>query len=77
MAKEGTLSTIIDAGVKEAITRFCKERGLKLRYLIEEALMEQLEDAVDLEAYHDRRYEKTIPISIVARRKKKGSKSFE
>lgn len=72
MAKEATLSTVINADVKEAVTRFCKERGLKLRYLIEEALIEQLEDAIDLEAYHNRRHEETIPLSkILSRCKKK------
>lgn len=72
MAKDATLSTLIDADVKEAVTQFCKERGLKLRYLIEEALVEQLEDAIDLEAYHARRHEETIPFAkILSRRKKK------
>ena len=72
MAKETTLSTIIDTDVKEAVTRFCKERGLKLRYLIEEALVEQLEDAMDLEAYQSRRHEETTSFAkVLARRKKK------
>lgn len=72
MSKDATLSTLIDADVKEAVTRFCKARGLKLRYLIEEALIEQLEDAVDLEAYHARRHEETVPLAkILSSLKKK------
>lgn len=72
MTKESTLSTVIDADVKKAVAEFCKMRGLKLRYLIEQALIEQLEDAIDLEAYQARRHEKTIPLSrVLAGRKKK------
>ena len=72
MAKTTTLSTIIDSQVKEAVTQFCERRGLKLRYLVEQALVEQLEDALDLEAYHARRHEPTIPFhKILAGRKKK------
>jgi len=72
MSREATLSTIIDADVKEAVTRFCQEHGLKLRYLIEQALVEQIEDAIDLEAYQARRREPTVPLSrVMASRKKK------
>lgn len=71
MQKNSVLSTVIDTGVKEAITAFCQMRGLKLRYLIEQALIEQMEDAVDLEDYQARRSEKTVPFSKVLRRRKK------
>ncbi len=57
MSETATLSTIIDARVKDAITSFCKRRGIKLRYLVEQALIEQLEDEIDLEAYRSRRDE--------------------
>ena len=72
MAKEATLSTVIDGDVKEAVTRFCQEHGLKLRYLIERALVELLEDAVDMEAYQARRSEPTLSLDrILSSRKKK------
>ncbi len=71
MHSTSTLSTIIDAQVKKAATDFCHRRGLKLRYLIERALVEQLEDEIDLEAYNARRNEKRIPLDrILASRKK-------
>ncbi len=60
MCETATLSTIIDARVKDAITSFCKRRGIKLRYLVEQALIEQLEDEIDLEAYRSRRDEETF-----------------
>ncbi len=37
MSETATLSTVIDVRVKEAITSLCKRRGIKLRYLIEQA----------------------------------------
>ena len=65
MSETATLSTVIDVRVKEAITSFCKRRGIKLRYLVEQALVEQLEDEVDLEAYHERRNEETFSLDDI------------
>ncbi|MBP9663701.1 MAG: hypothetical protein KBD94_03715 [Pyrinomonadaceae bacterium] len=65
MNETTTLSTIIDARVKDALVSFCKRRGIKLRYLIEQALVEQLEDEIDLEAYHARRNENTVSLEEV------------
>lgn len=72
MSQTSTLSTIIDTQVKDAVTEFCKRRGVKLRYLVEQALIEQLEDEIDLEDYHQRKNEERIPLEkILFRRKKK------
>lgn len=65
MSETATLSTIIDARVKDALVSFCKRRGLKLRYMIEQAVIEQLEDEIDLEAYHARKNEETIPFEKI------------
>ena len=73
MNETATLSTVIDARVKDAITSFCKRRGIKLRYLVEQAIVEQLEDEIDLEAYRDRRNEETVSFeSVLAKLKKEG-----
>ena len=74
MNETATLSTVIDAKVKTAITSFCKRRGIKLRYLIEQALIEQLEDEIDLEAYRDRRNEETVSFEKVLTKMKKGKR---
>lgn len=73
MSETATLSTIIDARVKDALVEFCKRRGIKLRYLIEQALIEQLEDEIDLEAFHARRDEETVSLEevLAGRRKRK------
>jgi hypothetical protein len=74
MNETATLSTVIDVRVKDAITSFCKRRGIKLRYLVEQALIEQLEDEIDLEAFRDRRNEDTVPFEKVLAKMKKGKR---
>lgn len=73
MSETATLSTVIDVRVKNAITSFCKRRGIKLRYLIEQALIEQLEDEIDLEAYRARRNEETVPLEQILAKCDKGT----
>ena len=60
-----TLSTIIDSRVKDAITELCRRRGIKMRYLIEKALIEQLEDEIDMEAFETRRSEETFSLEEI------------
>ena len=74
MSETATLSTIIDARVKDAVARFCKRRGIKMRYLIEQALIEQLEDEIDLEAYRARREEETFSLEEILAGLKKGKR---
>ncbi|HEX5036291.1 MAG TPA: DUF6290 family protein, partial [bacterium] len=62
MSQTTTLSTEIDSRVKKAAMEFCKRRGMKLRYLVEQALVEQLEDEIDLEAYRARKDEETVSL---------------
>ena len=62
---DSTLSTVIDSRVKDAIAELCKRRGIKMRYLIEKALIEQLEDEIDLEAYEVRRHEETFSLEEI------------
>jgi hypothetical protein len=72
MSNVATLSTIIDARVKKALSDYCKRRGLKLRFVIEEALVEKLEDEIDLEAYCKRKDEETFTLDeVLSERKRK------
>lgn len=63
MGKLVTLSTNLDIQIKEALTSFCKKKGLKIQHFVEKAIVEQLEDEIDLEAYHQRKDEETVPLS--------------
>ncbi len=71
MEQTATLSTVINARVKEAVTEFCKRRGMKLRHLVEMALLEQIEDEIDLEAYHQRKEEDTVSLEDILKGRKK------
>ena len=71
MEKTSTLSTIINSDVKQAAVAFCKKKGLKLRYFIEEALLDQLEDEIDIEAYRQRKDEALIPLEQVLKKQKR------
>jgi hypothetical protein len=68
-----TLSTIIDARVKQALTVYCKKKGLKVRYVVEKALIEQLEDEIDLEAYYTRKDEELFTLEEVLAYRENGS----
>lgn len=73
MSKTATISTIIDSDIKAALTAYCKRHGLKIRYFIEQALVEHMEDFIDLEAYQERKNEETVDFEdVLARRNKKG-----
>ena len=70
MAKTAPLSTVIDARVKRALSHYCKRNGLKLAYVIERAIVEQLEDEIDLESYLERKDEETFSLEdVLAARK--------
>ena len=65
MSETVTLSTNIDAKIKEALSSFCKKKGLKIQNFVEKAILEQLEDEIDLEAYYERKNEETIPLEDI------------
>ena len=73
------LSTTISPEVKKAATAYCKKHGVKISFLIEQALVEQLEDEIDREAYFARRSEPTVSLEEAmaqrARAKTSGNRS--
>lgn len=42
------LATKIDENVKDALDRFCEERGLKIGRFVEDAILDKLEEHEDL-----------------------------
>lgn len=70
MAKSASISTLIDADVKKALNAYCKRRGQKIRFVIEDALIDKLEDEIDLEAYRLRKNEATYSLEEVLNNKK-------
>jgi antitoxin component of RelBE/YafQ-DinJ toxin-antitoxin module len=74
MSKLATLSTSIDPELKKALGVFCKKRGLKIQSVVETALREQLEDELDLDAYHERKNEVEVSLATVLKKLKNPKK---
>lgn len=71
MAKQATLSTNIDFELKEALSAFCKKKGLKIQSVVENAIREQLEDEIDLASYNERKNEEDVSLSVVIKKLKR------
>ena len=76
MSKQVTLSTVIDEQVKKAASALCKKKGYKLQYFVEKALIDQLEDEIDIEAYYARKNEETIPLEEILKSRKKVARAW-
>ncbi len=48
-AKAVSFSTTLSAEAKEALTLFCKRRGLKINHFLEAIIWDRLEDEMDAE----------------------------
>ena len=71
MSKQAILSTNIDFELKEALSSFCKKKGLKIQSVVENAIREQLEDEIDLVSYQERKKEEEVSLSQVLKKLKK------
>lgn len=71
MSKQATLSTNIDFDLKEALSAFCKKKGLKIQSVVESAIREQLEDEIDLMSYVERKNEEEVSFSAAIKKLKK------
>jgi hypothetical protein len=60
-----TLSTVINTRVKRALNAYCRRKGLKVRHVVEEALIEHLEDEIDRQAYYARKDEELFTLEEV------------
>ena len=73
MARTATLSTTIDPTVKRALALYSKERGLKIRSVVERAIVELIEDESDLAVWRQRRDEPTVTWAEVLKAHKKAA----
>ena len=71
MSKQATLSTNIDFELKNALSIFCKKKGLKIQSVVEEAIREHLEDEIDLNSYLERKNEEEVSLAQVLKKLKK------
>ena len=71
MSKHATLSTNIDADLKDALALFCKKHGLKIQTVVENAIRERLEDEMDLLDYTQRKNEEEVTLAQVLKKLRK------
>lgn len=71
MGKLVSLTTNINAELKKALTLHCQRNGLKIQSFIEMAILEQLEDEIDLQAVRDRKNEDEISLADVLKKIKR------
>jgi hypothetical protein len=74
MPREATLSTTIDPVVKRALTVYSKKHGLKIRFVVERAIVELIEDESDLAAWRERRDDPTVSWEEVLKAHRKASR---
>jgi hypothetical protein len=73
MPRAATLSTNIDPAVKRALALYSKQRGLKIQFVVERAIVELIEDESDLAAWRQRRDESTVAWTEVLKAHKKAA----
>ena len=73
MPREATLSTEIDPAVKRALALYSKKHGLKIRFVVEQAIVDLIEDESDLAAWRQRRDEPTLPWAEVLKAHRKAA----
>ena len=57
-----SFSTTISPSIKKVLMLYCKQRGIKIRHFIEQAIIEKLEDEMDVQAYELRKNEENISL---------------
>ncbi|MBK6846394.1 MAG: hypothetical protein IPG96_02165 [Proteobacteria bacterium] len=55
-----SFSTTMSKDTKELLERFCKQRGLRMNHLVEQAILEHLEDEMDRELIESRELEPLV-----------------
>jgi len=68
------LATKIDSQIKDALDHFCEEHGLKINRFIEDAILDKLEEHIDISDLKKLRQESSRPFSDVLKELKKNGK---
>jgi len=65
------ISTQISDKAKKALSLFCKKRGIKINRFVEDAIIEKLEDEIDLAEFELRKNEERISFEDIKKSLKK------
>lgn len=63
MAARTILSTELDPHIKKILSAHCKNKRLKIRTFLEDAILEKLEDDSDVQLYLERRNDEKITLA--------------
>lgn len=63
--KQTTMTVTIDFKTKKALTEYCKKHGKKIQHVVEEAILQTIEDEIDLEAIQLREKEDVVSFEEV------------
>ena len=55
-----TFSTSLSGETKNLLERFCKARGIRINYLVEQAILEYIEDEMDRAIIEERELEELV-----------------
>lgn len=61
MRENVSLSTTLSKQTKKLLDSYCKERGIKISFFIEAAILEKLEDEMDVVIARERSGEERVP----------------
>lgn len=53
-------STTLSPATKNVLERFCKQRGIRQNHFVEQAILEKLEDEMDMEIINQREFEDLV-----------------
>lgn len=62
---EVDLTIKIDSELKNALMLFCRKKGMSIDHLIEDALIEKLEDEIDIQFFDRRSEEGVVPFEAI------------
>ena len=68
------ISARIDPSLKNAIEEYCRTRGVVMNHFVQEALLDRLEELVDIEDLKNIRHEPTRPLQEVLKQLKRDGK---
>ena len=58
--KPVAFSTTLSAETRKLLERFCKKRGVRQNHFVEQAILEKLEDEMDMEIISEREFEDLV-----------------
>ena len=56
-----SFSTTLSKETKSLLDRYCKKTGIRINHFLEQAILEKLEDEMDVQLIEQRQFEELVP----------------